>query len=183
MIWTTPKRLYHSPDLVQRGSRLIMKLGDPHWDDQFNFLIAATRKPHPAMGWPYHIVKLSPEEKSQRRELLDQYGLYSQLSVLIPISFFWLYRLGQWIYHRTTQRDGYSAVTRAAESRTSSSGNFVRRWRSILWWLGDEVAPGWGAREHWIFGAAWALWLLALCIHQTGTGKLYSVVDFTQAFT
>ncbi|RHZ48256.1 hypothetical protein CDV55_101292 [Aspergillus turcosus] len=130
------------------------------------------------MGWPYHIVKLSPEEKSQRRELLDRYGLYSQLSVLIPISFFWLYRLGEWIYHRSTRRDGYSAVTRAAESRTSSSGNFVRRWRSILWWLEDEVAPGWGAREHWIFGAAWALWLLTLCIHQTGTDYLHVTKRF-----
>lgn len=150
-----------------------MKLGDPHPVDEFIFLIAATRKTELAMGWPYHIVKLSPEEKLQRRELLDRYGLYSQLSVLIPISCFWLYRLGHWAYHRWTWRDGYSAVTRAAESRTFDSGNFARRWRSIIWWLEDEVAPGWGAREHWIFGAAWALWLLTLCIYQTGTGELY----------
>ncbi|GFF96485.1 probable metalloreductase AIM14 [Aspergillus lentulus] len=130
------------------------------------------------MGWPYHIVKLSAEEKSQRRELLDRYGLYSQLSVFIPILCFWLFRLGHWVYLRSTWRDGYSAVTRPAESRTSSPGNFVRRWRSILWWLEDEVAPGWGARQHWIFGAAWALWLLTLCIHQTGTDYLHMTKRF-----
>jgi hypothetical protein len=123
------------------------------------------------MGWPYHIVKLSPEEKSQRRELLDRYGLYSQLSVFIPIFCFWLYQLGHWVYLCSTRRDGYSAVIRPAESRNTSPGDLVTRWRSILWWLEDEVAPGWGARQHWIFGATWAFWLLTLCIHQTGTGE------------
>ncbi|RHZ47220.1 putative metalloreductase Fre8 [Aspergillus thermomutatus] len=108
------------------------------------------------MGWPYHIVKLSAEEKSQRRELLDR----------------------RWVYHRSTRRDGYSAVTRSSDSRTSSPGNSVRQWRSILWWLEDEVAPGWGAREHWILGAAWALWLLILCIHQTGTDYLHVTKRF-----
>ncbi|GFG26579.1 probable ferric reductase transmembrane component 8 [Aspergillus udagawae] len=130
------------------------------------------------MGWPYHIVKLSPDEKSQRRELLDRYGFYSQLSVFIPILCFWLYRLGHWAYHRSTRRDGYSAVTRLAESRTFRPKHFVTRWRSILWWLDDEVAPGWGARRQWIFGAAWALWLLTLCIHQTGTDYLHVTKRF-----
>ncbi|KAH3499793.1 hypothetical protein KXW24_001031 [Aspergillus fumigatus] len=130
------------------------------------------------MGWPYHIVKLSPEEKSQRRESLDRYGLYSQLSVFIPILSFWLYRLGHWVYLRSARRHGYSAVTRPGESRASSPGNLVKRCRSILWWLEDEVAPGWGARQHWIFGTAWALWLLTLCIHRTGTDYLHVTKRF-----
>jgi hypothetical protein len=37
------------------------------------------------MEWPYQFVELTEAQKSERRILLDRYGLYVQLSTLLPI--------------------------------------------------------------------------------------------------
>ena len=131
----------------------------------------------PAMAWPYHILDLSTEQKHLRRELLDRYGVYAQLSALIPILAYQLYRLLVWVYsERQRSRRAYFEVPSSPVSkhaRRSSSGAATKKWRSMMWWLEGEVAPGWGLRNRWIAGTAWTSWLLFLCIHRTGDG-MYS---------
>jgi hypothetical protein len=126
------------------------------------------------MGWPYHLLDLSSEERDLRRELLDRYGVYAQLSALIPILVFQLYRLWVWVYsERQRSKVTYSELPSspiAKHARHASSGAAIKKWRSMVWWLEGEVASGWGLRGHWIAAGIWAGWLLFLCIHQTGHG-------------
>lgn len=129
------------------------------------------------MGWPYHLLDLTNDEKHQRRLALDRYAAYSQLSALVPILAYQLYRLVAWVYSgRQRAKVRYSAIPSSPglkQSRTSTAGAVVRRWRAFVWWLEGEVAPTWGLRIHWIAGTSWMAWLLFLCIHQTGEGTLY----------
>lgn len=129
------------------------------------------------MAWPYQIIfSFTEAEKLQRRDLLERYGLYAQLSALIPILAWNLYRLGIWFF--SEQKSGsktidYSEVPSSPTLKrhsTSRQGSLVTKWRSIVWWLEGELAPGWGLRGQWIAGVSWTTWLLFLCVHQTGVG-------------
>lgn len=137
----------------------------------------ASKPPHLVMAWPYHILDLSTEQKHLRRELLDRYGVYAQLSALVPILAFQLYRLWVWVYsERQRSRAAYSKVPSSPVGkyvRQSRSGAAMKRWRSLVWVLKGEVAEGWGSRGHWIAAGTWTIWLLFLCVHQTGDG-MYS---------
>jgi hypothetical protein len=138
------------------------------------------------MAWPYHIdFNLTHDQKHERRVLLDRYGVYAQLSALIPILAFQLYRLGLWVYsERQRSKIEYSEVPTSPglkRQRNTTSGTIVRKWRSAKWWLESEVAPGWGVRGRWIAGGAWTSWLLFLCIHKTGDGMyLTSICPLTR---
>jgi hypothetical protein len=137
------------------------------------------------MSWPYHFVDLTQEEIIRRRILLDRYGVYAQLSALVPVLAYQLYRLGVWVSSQRKRVEvGYSEVPSTSGSpvqkqkRLSTSGGLARRWRSALWWLEGEVYPGWGLRGHWIAGLTWALWLLFLSVHKTGVGKFLRFLIF-----
>lgn len=127
------------------------------------------------MAWPYHFLDLSPEEKAQRSQLLDQYGAIAQLSALVPILAIVLYRLVFGLYaSRSEPEQDYSAVPNSPalkRRRNSQVGSLSAKWRSTVWWLQDEISPGWGVRSRWIAGGGWTLWLLLLCVLETGAGK------------
>jgi hypothetical protein len=126
------------------------------------------------MAWPYHLIELGDEQRLQRRELLDRYGLYAQLSALIPILGYQLYRLGAWVYtERLKSKITCSEVPASLSLKRQShkTSGVVQTWRSMLWWLEDEVAPGWGLIGNWIAAGCWVSWLFFLCIHKTGDGK------------
>lgn len=126
------------------------------------------------MSWPYRFVDLTHEQRHERRVLLDRYGVYAQLSALVPIALYQLYRLTAWVYsERQKIKPGYSAVPgspAAKKVRQSKAARIAKKWRITVWWLGGDLAPGWGLRGHWIAGLAWTTWLLFLCIHGTGDG-------------
>ena len=126
------------------------------------------------MAYPYHFIDLSKELKAERRELLDLYGVYAQLSALAPIIILQLYRLGVWFYTaRSRSKVDYSEVPSSPSlkrRRDSPTGTVVQKWRKVVWWLGGEVAPGWGIRGRLIGAGVWTVWLLFLCVHRTGDG-------------
>lgn len=131
-----------------------------------------------AMSWPYHFVDLTQEDIIKRRTLLDRYGVYAQLSALVPVFTYQLYRLAVWVsYQRRRPQVGYAQVPSTPGSpvqkqiRLSTSGELAKQWRSTLWWLEGELYPGWGLRGHWIAGLTWASWLLFLTGHRTGDGE------------
>ncbi|KAI9643591.1 hypothetical protein NHQ30_008213 [Ciborinia camelliae] len=125
------------------------------------------------MSWPYRIYfNHTEEEKAQRRLLLDRYGVYSQLSIFIPIILYNLYRLALWVYsERQRSKVDYSAVPSSPtlkKRKNSKRAAWGRKSRSLVWWLGDEVRRGWGERGHWIAAGVWGAWLGFLCVHNTG---------------
>ena len=130
------------------------------------------------MAWSYYILDLSSQEKHLRRELLDRYGVYAQLSAIVPILAFQLYRLCIWVYSaRQRSKTAYSAVPTSPgvkHARRTTSGALMRKWRRTVWWLGGEIGNGWGLRGHWIAAGLWVSWLLFLCAHQTGHGMWFS---------
>ena len=131
------------------------------------------------MGWPYHFLDLTPDEKSHRRELLTQYAFYSQLSALIPILGYGVFRLYAALFARkgafgvaySALRQSPGSTQSSRESKDVSLKVISKRWRSVQWWLHGEVTPNWGLRGRWIAAILWTLWLLLLCLLQTGHGK------------
>jgi hypothetical protein len=141
------------------------------------------------MDWPYHLLDLSSEQKHQRRVLLDRYGVYAQLSTLLPVLAYQLYRLARWVnVARRRQEAAYDAVPsspRLKHAKLKRTDNLLKRWRSIVWWLDAEVVEGWGTRGHCITGGLWGAWLLFLCMHRTGEGMLFFsdyVLEFHNEF-
>lgn len=133
------------------------------------------------MGWPYHLLDLTHEQKHERRLLLDRYGVYAQLSALIPLLAYQLYRLSIWVYsERQRSKAQYTAIPSSPtlkRSRTSTSGTWAATWRSTVWWLESEIACGWGLRGQWLAAGGWLSWLLFLCVHNTGEGMCFCPVS------
>lgn len=130
----------------------------------------------------YHFQDLTPEQKAQRRDLLDWYGLVAQTSILIPLLFIQLYFLAIWTKKRwenANELEMPSSPYAKARGEGVSSLSFTRRIQSgfsrFVWWSGDSVdVLGYhlGAKGDVLFAACWACWLLFLCFPQTGEGKL-----------
>jgi hypothetical protein len=149
------------------------------------------------MGWPWHFVSLNDEQVLLRREILDRYGAYAQLSALIPVLVFQLYRLGVWVLaerERERVNQGYTALPQRPnslirkEEKLTSAGLLKSQQNFVLWWLGGDVHFGWGQRGHWIGGFLWASWLLFLCVRDTGDGMctnlfICSCIQATNGFT
>ena len=125
------------------------------------------------MAWPYHFSTLDGDQRHARRLLLDRYGAFAQLSAIVPVIIYQLYRLGVWVYsERQRSKATYSALSSPARKKHkhTTPGSAVRRWNKVKWWLEDDLASGWGSRGYWIAGIFWTSWLLFLCVHKTGDG-------------
>ncbi|EGY17138.1 uncharacterized protein VDAG_00820 [Verticillium dahliae VdLs.17] len=132
------------------------------------------------MAWPYRFLTLSPEEVQLRRQALDRYAIYAQISALLPI----FISLTQRIVERYTRG---REVTRGAYDVVPDSplykcrkGTVVGRWlakvRIVQWWSRDEViinGQSWGTRDQWMVGMASMIWMLVLCIAGTGEDYLH----------
>ncbi|TVY57591.1 Ferric/cupric reductase transmembrane component 2 [Lachnellula cervina] len=132
-------------------------------------------------SWPYHFVDLNDQQKHQRRILLDRYGVYAQLSALVPVAVILLLRLGTWVLSERKRQHEYSAVPSSPglkRERLSSSGALLRSYRRLEWWLESDVGGGWGVRGRWIAGLAWGAWLLFLSVHRTGDDYLHITKRF-----
>jgi hypothetical protein len=103
-----------------------------------------------------------------RRQVLDRYGAYGQVSVLLAVLVYLVCHLDIRVPSQSTKiGKGYAALPR---KHVASSTSLRQLWRAFSWWLGGEARPGWGSRGHLIAGTAWLLWLLFLCIHHTTDG-------------
>ena len=110
--------------------------------------------------------------------MLDRYGVFAQLSALVPIAVILLFRLGIWVLSERRRQQDYAAVPTSPglkRERLSGSGALLRRWRRLEWWLESDVGGGWGVRGRWIAGLAWGAWLLFLSVHRTGDGRSFYV--------
>ncbi|KAG9247478.1 ferric reductase-like protein like transmembrane component [Calycina marina] len=134
------------------------------------------------MSWPYHFIDVSDDQKHERRVLLDRYGICAQLSVLVPILGFQLYRLAIWVSSaRSRAKTAYSEVPGSPMlkyRRPSTSRTLGRKWRSASWYLSDEFVPSWGRRGRLIGAGIWTAWLLFLCVHKTGDDYMHITKRF-----
>ena len=135
------------------------------------------------MGFPYHFVDLNEEQDQRRRYLLDSYGQFAQLSVLLlPL----IYQLSfgiRLLLSRTQRRAGYQQVKEHQSPRIARFNGTKTpvpkwSWQGFNWWMGDEVAQGWGARKEWAITFSWAAWLLLLIVKDTGDDYLHLTKRF-----
>ncbi|KAL2127552.1 hypothetical protein VTI74DRAFT_10558 [Chaetomium olivicolor] len=137
------------------------------------------------MAWPnYHFIELSLAEKQARRETLDKYALYAQLSALVPVAVLLCCRLVQRVAIPSGSKGGYDAIPSSPvlkERRNSSMGSWRSRSRRAHWWLGEDVVVGGlvlGQRDQWVVGILWTAWLLLLCVLETGEDYLHLTKRF-----
>lgn len=131
------------------------------------------------MGWPWRFYHLDEAGKHLRRQTLDRYAGYAQLSAFVPIVLFLLIRVGLWALKTIGARRGsYDAIPASPlrkAHRQSPLGNWEARFRRLQWWLEDDVVflgQTWGRKDEWVFGLAWASWMMLLSVLETGDGEL-----------
>lgn len=131
------------------------------------------------MAWPYKFLTLTSEEVQARRETLDRYAIYAQLTTLLPALILAVTRLTLRRLCRSSNpggRGSYDAVPHSPSlksRRHTVAGGLEQKVRLISWWLDNEVVLfGWraGTREQWLVGLATGLWLMTLCVMETGDG-------------
>jgi hypothetical protein len=104
------------------------------------------------MAWPtgnYRFLDLSQADKQARRQTLERYALYAQLSALVPVALVLLYRAAWWAARsrllRAPKGDYYDAIPSSPVLKQRQSSNVgawgVRAGRA-RWWLGGEVMLG-----------------------------------------
>ena len=131
------------------------------------------------MGWPYSLsVSLSEEQQANRRRLLDAYGQFAQLSVLLLPLFYQLSLAIRIITSRIAvksppeivkERRSPVATLRRQQNDLSSKGG----WQWLRWWSEGEIVPGWGTCQHWLLALLWASWLLVLAVKDTEDDYLH----------
>lgn len=132
-----------------------------------------------ATGWPYQFMKLPPEDQHTRRLLLDQYGLYAQLSAMILVFLAVVLRQAPQSLGRMVQRRALSDAESTLRSPGIPKHSFHRSRLSaklcrLQWRLDGSVkcfGTSIGQRDELVLSVLWTGWLLFLCLHRTGSGK------------
>ena len=128
------------------------------------------------MGYAYHFVALDEEQNTRRRHLLDSYGRFANLSILlIPLIYQLSYAV--WVLlgravrntpHQPAKEHQSPVVASFQKFPTPLSSKL---WARLRWVLNDEIIEGWGTVQEWLIVGSWATWLLMLAIRDTGDGR------------
>lgn len=125
----------------------------------------------------YRFVDLTDEQRHERRELLDYYGLLAQVSVLVPLLVIQVFFLASWLKRKIAPQCGFDQAPSspyAKRSHAEQRFQVSKRWRIFLWWCGDSVHVAGvhvGTKGELLGAASWTAWLLLLSFLQTGDGK------------
>lgn len=129
------------------------------------------------MGWlGYSFVDLTEEQVHDRRVMLDHHAFIAQLSVLAIPLLVQFYHLSSWGWKRFGLGDEEQSPSSpylkadAERDKISCLSGVKHRITKVRWWVAEEVLQGWGTRNQWISGTAWMVWLLVLCVKDTGDG-------------
>lgn len=134
------------------------------------------------MGWPYHFVDLTDEQKNARRANLDYYATLAQITIFIPLAatqcYFILSRFGQ----RRLNPDGTGSpnLKNGRHGKENSLARAIVAWKTLAWRCGDPVDIGdfyVGRIGDLLAAAVWLSWLLLLCFLQTGDGMVYGYLS------
>jgi hypothetical protein len=127
----------------------------------------------------YSFIDLSEAQKHARRELLDLNAAAAQVSIGIVLALIQICYLAIWVNSRFGKGDeeGRPSSPYAKHEEEVKRGFMKARvknaWKTLLWWMGDEVGGGMGRKGDWVLGGLWLGWLLCLCIIGTGEGEFF----------
>lgn len=129
------------------------------------------------MGFPYHFVTLNDEQNLRRRQLLDGYGQFAQLSILLlPLVYQLCFGLRLlmsriWPPNRQVVKEHQSPVI--SSFKQPARGYSTKSLARIRWFLDGEFFEGWNTRQEWLIASLWATWLLVLVFRDTGDDYLH----------
>lgn len=126
------------------------------------------------MVFGYDFVDLNDEQKHARRVLLEFYPMVAQWSVLVIFAAFQFGFFVSWLaeYGLNYEQPRSPSFNKRFEGPASWLRRSLQAWDKAIWWIKKDVLPGWGTRLEWIAGGVWTLWLLYLCIVNTGNGTM-----------
>ncbi|KAF2001697.1 hypothetical protein P154DRAFT_553449 [Amniculicola lignicola CBS 123094] len=132
------------------------------------------------MVWGYEFVNLNDDQKHARRRLLELYPAVAEWSVLVVIALFQLSFLLSWLlkYALEDERPGSPSFSKRVSGSAAWLKNARQHWARLRWWARKPVMRNWGSRGEWIFGSLWAVWLLYLCVVDTGNDYLHLTKRF-----
>ncbi|KAF1986723.1 hypothetical protein K402DRAFT_463260 [Aulographum hederae CBS 113979] len=135
----------------------------------------------------YKFASLDADQRHERRLTLDFYAFVAQYSALIVLLSFQLYFLASWITRRFSKGDEETFPPSSPYLKHASTVGASKKWISKLrrfrararWWIGEYMPiKSLGLKGEWLFGTLWALWLLFLCMNQTGNDYLHLTKRF-----
>ena len=127
------------------------------------------------MGYPYHFVSLSPEQDARRRQLLNSYGQFAQLSILL-VPLIYQLTLGFRLLISRLWRGSKLGLVKGRQSPVLArserrNGGVFGRWTRLRWALDEELVEGCGTSGQWLAALVWASWLVVLAVKDTGDGE------------
>ena len=132
------------------------------------------------MGFLWHFIDLTTEQKHQRREALDRYAFLAQVHILIPLVILQIYFAFAWLAIRLRRKVDDTAPPSSPYLKKSftSTSTLLREtslaWRRFVWSAGEpvEIYRSFIATRGEILGATiYTIWLLSLCVLGTGDGE------------
>lgn len=133
------------------------------------------------MGFLYHFVRLDTAQEAHRRQLLDSYGQFAQISALIPLLSFQLIFVIRFLQRKWKEYGRRKPTKKVHQSprlsvfpKHNRLTTFSFAAARVRWALGEEVARNWGTRLEWLIGAGWTVWLILLTVRDTGDGACVS---------
>lgn len=125
------------------------------------------------MVFGYEFTTLNDDQKHARRHLLEYYPLVAQTSALTIFAGFQLCFALSWLANRGLgyERPRSPSFNKRLEGHRTWLLKAQQGGDQLLWWMKNDVVRGWGTRAEWIGGGVWTVWLLFLCIVQTGNGE------------
>jgi len=125
----------------------------------------------------YEFIALDEKQKHSRRVLLDWYPLVAQWSALLVLVAFQLSFLVSWLtkHGLEYERPRSPSFTKRLDGRWTWLRKSRHGWDKLVWWMKKDVLASWGTRAEWFIGGIWTVWLLSLCVIQTGNGGLLIV--------
>jgi hypothetical protein len=120
----------------------------------------------------YDFVTLDDAQKKSRRHLLELYPFVAQVSVLAVFALIQLCFFLSWISRRGLdyERPRSPSFTKRSDGNWTWLRKSLQGWDKMMWWMKKPVIDNWGTRGEWLGGGIWTVWLLYLCIVNTGNG-------------
>jgi hypothetical protein len=120
----------------------------------------------------YDFVVLDDAQKKSRRHLLELYPFVAQVSVLAVFALVQLCFFLSWISRRGLdyERPRSPSFTKRSDGSWTWLRKSLQGWDKMMWWMKKPVIDNWGTRAEWLGGGIWTVWLLYLCIANTGNG-------------
>lgn len=128
------------------------------------------------MGFLYGFVSLDQAQLARRRQLLDNYGQFAQISgLIIPLLAFQISFAVRFVLKKIQNSKHGQRMKEHQSPRVSAFPKSIAKpsdfyWARFRWALDEPMFVGWGTRREWLFGALWTMWLLLLVVKDTGDG-------------